>query len=74
MARKYILDTNIYIVTQSGILKTKMRLESFSKRNTPMTFMSAVVMRGHLRAGASPMHSHAPSRTEFLVCSNVATV
>jgi predicted nucleic acid-binding protein len=50
MAPKYILDTNIYI---DAIREPENEdaLRVFLERNTPMTFMSAVVMQ-ELRAGA----------------------
>jgi predicted nucleic acid-binding protein len=50
MASKYILDTNIYI---DAIREPENEdaLGVFLERNTPMTFMSAVVMQ-ELRAGA----------------------
>ena len=50
MARKYILDTNLYIDAIRNPLKEQ-ALDRFLERNAPMTFMSAVVML-ELRAGA----------------------
>ena len=50
MARKYILDTNIYIDAIRDP-ENEDALGVFLERNTPMTFMSAVVMQ-ELRAGA----------------------
>jgi predicted nucleic acid-binding protein len=50
MARKYVLDTNIYIDAIRNSLKEQ-ALEGFLERNAPMTYMSAVVMQ-ELRAGA----------------------
>src|ERR1700724_465834 len=50
MARKYILDTNLYIDAIRNPLKEQ-ALERFLERNAPMTYMSAVVML-ELRAGA----------------------
>ncbi len=48
--RKYVLDTNIYIDAIRDPAKER-ALGKFLARNTPMTFMSAVVMQ-ELRAGA----------------------
>jgi hypothetical protein len=48
MALKYILDTNIYI---DAIREPEDAPGVFLERNTPMTFMSAVVVQ-ELRAGA----------------------
>jgi len=48
--RKYVLDTNIYI----DAIRDPQEEEAFGmflERNTPMTYMSAVVMQ-ELRAGA----------------------
>jgi predicted nucleic acid-binding protein len=50
MARKYVLDTNLYIDAIRDPMKEQ-ALESFMERNAPMTYMSAVVMQ-ELRAGA----------------------
>ena len=50
MARKYVLDTNLYIDAIRNSLKEQ-ALEGFLERNAPMTYMSAVVMQ-ELRAGA----------------------
>lgn len=50
MARKYILDTNIYVDAIREPEKED-ALGVFLERNTPTTFMSAVVMQ-ELRAGA----------------------
>jgi predicted nucleic acid-binding protein len=50
MARKYLLDTNIYIDAIRDPEKEQ-SLGIFLERNTPMTYMSAVVME-ELRAGA----------------------
>jgi predicted nucleic acid-binding protein len=50
MARKYVLDTNLYIDAIRSPLKEQ-ALEGFLERNAPMTYMSAVVMQ-ELRAGA----------------------
>ena len=50
MARKYILDTNLYIDAIRDPVKEQ-ALEQFLERNAPMTYMSAVVMQ-ELRAGA----------------------
>jgi predicted nucleic acid-binding protein len=50
VVRKYVLDTNIYIdaIRDPEIERA---LGTFLERNTPMTYMSAVVMQ-ELRAGA----------------------
>jgi predicted nucleic acid-binding protein len=50
MARKYILDTNLYIYAIRDSEKEK-ALDTFLERNAPVTYMSAVVMQ-ELRAGA----------------------
>lgn len=50
MARKYVLDTNIYIDAVRDATKEQ-ELEKFLERNAPMTYMSAVVVQ-ELRAGA----------------------
>ena len=50
MARKYVLDTNLYIDAIRNSPKEQ-SLEGFLERNAPMTYMSAVVMQ-ELRAGA----------------------
>ena len=50
MARKYVLDTNLYIDAIRDPVKEQ-ALEQFLERNAPMTYMSAVVMQ-ELRAGA----------------------
>ncbi len=50
MARKYVLDTNLYI----GAIREPAReiaLNAFLERNAPTTYMSAVVVQ-ELRAGA----------------------
>src|SRR5260370_1554991 len=51
MARKFVLDTNLYIDAIRNSLKEQ-ALERFLERNAPMTYMSAVVMQ-ELRAGAA---------------------
>jgi len=48
--RKYVLDTNIYVDAIRDPEKER-SLAAFLERNTPMTYMSAVVMQ-ELRAGA----------------------
>jgi predicted nucleic acid-binding protein len=48
--RKYVLDTDIYIEAIRDSEKEQ-ELGMFLERNTPMTYMSAVVMQ-ELRAGA----------------------
>jgi predicted nucleic acid-binding protein len=50
MARKFVLDTNLYIDAIRDPTKEQ-ALEGFLERNAPMTYMSAVVMQ-ELRAGA----------------------
>jgi predicted nucleic acid-binding protein len=50
MARKYVLDTNLYIDAIRDAAKGQ-ALDGFLERNAPMTYMSAVVMQ-ELRAGA----------------------
>jgi predicted nucleic acid-binding protein len=50
MARKYVLDTNIYIDAVRDATKEQ-ELEKFLERNAPMTYTSAVVLQ-ELRAGA----------------------
>jgi len=50
MARKYVLDTNLYIDAVLDPLKEQ-ALDGFLERNAPMTYLSAVVMQ-ELRAGA----------------------
>lgn len=50
MARKYVLDTNLYIDAIRIPVKEQ-ALDGFLERKAPMTYMSAVVMQ-ELRAGA----------------------
>jgi predicted nucleic acid-binding protein len=50
MARKYVLDTNLYIDAMRDP-RAEQALDGFLERHAPMTFMSAVVMQ-ELRAGA----------------------
>ena len=50
MARKYVLDTNLYIDAIRDPAKEK-ALDAFLERNAPVTYMSAVVVQ-ELRAGA----------------------
>jgi len=50
MARKYVLDTNLYIGAIRDPVKEK-ALDAFLERNAPITYMSAVVVQ-ELRAGA----------------------
>ncbi len=50
MARKYVLDTNLYIDAIRDVAKEK-ALDAFLERNAPVTYMSAVVVQ-ELRAGA----------------------
>src|SRR6202789_3544169 len=50
MARKYILDTNVYIDAVRDAAKEG-ALDAFLERNAPVTYMSAVVMQ-ELRTGA----------------------
>ena len=50
MARKYVLDTNLYIGAIRDPAKEK-ALDAFLERNAPLTYMSAVVVQ-ELRAGA----------------------
>ena len=50
MARKYTLDTNLYVDAIRDPVKQQ-ALDEFLERNAPMTYMSAVVMQ-ELRAGA----------------------
>jgi predicted nucleic acid-binding protein len=50
MARKYVLDTNLYIDAMRDPL-AEQALEGFLERNAPLTYMSAVVVQ-ELRAGA----------------------
>lgn len=50
MARKYVLDTNVYIDAVRDATKEG-ALDAFLERNAPVTYMSAVVVQ-ELRAGA----------------------
>src|ERR1700728_536579 len=50
MARKYILDTNVYIDAVRDAAKER-AFDAFLERNAPVTYMSAVVVQ-ELRAGA----------------------
>jgi predicted nucleic acid-binding protein len=50
MARKYILDTNVYIDAVRDAAKEE-ALDAFLERNAPVAYMSAVVVQ-ELRAGA----------------------
>ena len=50
MARKYILDTNLYIDAIRDPERGK-SLDTFLEHHAPVTYMSAVVMQ-ELRAGA----------------------
>ena len=50
MARKYVLDTNVYIDAVRDAVKEE-ALDAFLERNAPVTYMSAVVVQ-ELRAGA----------------------
>ena len=50
MAKKYVLDTNLYVDAIRDPVKEK-ALDAFLERNAPMTYMSAVVVQ-ELCAGA----------------------